>query len=139
MRQSLPSDARNTAGAGTASPLLRGRAGLILAAFGASAVLLAGWMVWQVAGGPEPERAATLAPGQMREDEYVIFLRDDVAPGQRDALLHSHPGVKFVQTGKLPGVVVVRIRGDVRAAVSALKVEPAVVQVQKAVPGMVCH
>jgi hypothetical protein len=71
--------------------------------------------------------------------EYVAFLRDDKDVTALDGFFRSTPAVRFVSPGLLPGVAVVRIRGDVPTGVQALRNQPEVRMVLKSRLGMVCH
>jgi hypothetical protein len=84
---------------------------------------------------------AAAARGEAGTDgvEYVIFLRE-LAPA--DALVPffaANPSVRYVSNGLWPGVVVVRVRGDLAAGVTALRAQPSVRLALKSRLGMVCH
>ncbi len=114
--------------------LRRGRRALaLLVGFATATLLLAVLMVWRISvdspGARQPPPA----------NEYVIFFLDDLTVLQQVAELRRHPQAEFIQTGKLPGVAVVRFGGDVAAGVRALRQDAAVFRVEKSVAGMVCH
>ncbi|MFI5401296.1 MAG: hypothetical protein ACHQZQ_09630 [SAR324 cluster bacterium] len=71
--------------------------------------------------------------------EYVAFLYDRREAAALDRFFRSHPAVRFVSPGLLPGMAVVRIRGDVSAEVRALREQPEVSLVLKSRLGMTCH
>jgi|SRR5579863_9949641 hypothetical protein len=71
--------------------------------------------------------------------EYVAFLQDGRGPEALDTFFAGHPQVKFVSPGFFPGVVVVRIGGDITHGVASLKNEPVVRVLLKSRLGMVCH
>lgn len=127
----IPGDAAGRLAAGLRRR--RRRTLALLGLFAATTVLMLGLWIWSMAGQFLGVRVAPPA------NEYVIFFLEDLTVPQQLAELRRYPTVDFVQTGKLPGVVVVRISGDVDAGVRALRQDRAVLQVQKSVVGMVCH
>jgi hypothetical protein len=70
--------------------------------------------------------------------EYVVFTGSGGVPPLRK-YLEGHAAVRYVSAGLLPGVSVVRIRGDVKPALAELNRQPYVEMVLKARVGMVCH
>jgi hypothetical protein len=71
--------------------------------------------------------------------EYVAFLADGNEAPALDGFFRAHPAVRYVSPGLLPGMAVVRIRGDVPAGVQSLRDQPQVRMVFKSRVGMVCH
>jgi len=70
--------------------------------------------------------------------EYVVFTDADEVPKLR-RYLEANANVRYVSPGVLPGISVVRIRGDVKPALADLNRQPFVEMVLKARVGMVCH
>lgn len=71
--------------------------------------------------------------------EYVAFLHDRRQTAALVRFFRTHPAVRFVSPGLLPGMAVVRIRGDPSAEVRALREQPEVSLVLKSRLGMICH
>ena len=71
--------------------------------------------------------------------EYVLFLRDGAAPASLAGFFRDHPSVRYVSPGLLPGVAVIRIRGEPGPALAALRDQPQVRLALKSRLGMVCH
>jgi hypothetical protein len=105
----------------------------VLGIFAVATLLLAGWVVWRT--------TANFGGVQVRPppNEYVVFFVDDLNAAEQVAQLRRHPQAEFVEAGKLPGVVVIRIHGDVDAALRAFRQDATVFRVQKSVSGMICH
>jgi len=83
--------------------------------------------------------AASKGEDAVDGSEYVAFLYEGREPAVLDEFFRTHPSVRFVSPGLFPGVVVVRVRGDVSSGVQALRDETPVRLVLKSRLGMVCH
>lgn len=71
--------------------------------------------------------------------EYVLFLREGLAPSSLAGFFREHPSVHYVSAGLLPGIAVVRIRGELGPALAALRDQPQVRLALKSRLGMICH
>jgi hypothetical protein len=71
--------------------------------------------------------------------EYVVFLRDGASHESLDGFFRTHSDIRFVSPGIIPGIAVVRIRGDVSPSLAALREQPHVMMTLNSRLGMVCH
>jgi len=118
---------------------LVGLAGLML--------LAAGIIVWQTirqVGTEEQPSTSAATPGALFEREpdpreYVVFFEPAFDLAAQRAVLARHSAAKIVGPGKFPGVIVVMLTGSPERALADLRGESAIVTVQKATKGMLCH
>lgn len=71
--------------------------------------------------------------------EYLVWLRQGQAAGEREAFLGRHPGMDYVREGDLADTVVVSATAPVSAALDDLRNDPGVSMVLRNRGFFFCH